>query len=289
MSESPNCWINGALVTRSEAKISVYDHGFLYGDGVFEGIRFFNRKPFLLNEHLIRLRKSAQALALKLPYDSQTIADAIEQVINSSANDSGYLRLIVTRGEGALGIDPTSCKKPSLIIMADQLDIVSQHVRKQGAQLIISSIRRLPSDSLDPRIKSLNYLNQILARMEAIRAGVDEAVLLNHSGRVAEGTSDNIFIVTDGRLLTPPVTEGALDGITRNLVIQLAQQSGISVAETPLTAYDLYNADECFITGTGAELIPVCKIDGRSMKSCPGPIFIRLEEYYRCEIAAENG
>jgi branched-chain amino acid aminotransferase len=283
MSESPNCWINGALVTRSEAKISVYDHGFLYGDGVFEGIRFFNRKPFLSNEHLIRLRKSAQALALKLPYDNQTIADAIEQVINSSANDSGYLRLVVTRGEGALGIDPTSCKKPSLIIMADQLDMVSQQIRKQGAQLIIASIRRLPSDGLDPRIKSLNYLNQILARMEAIRAGVDEAVLLNQAGRVAEGTTDNIFIVTDRKLLTPPVTEGALDGITRNLVIQLAQKSGMLVAEAPLTAYDLYNADECFITGTGAELIPVCKIDGRSVKACPGPIFEELEAQYRNE------
>ncbi|MEJ2618851.1 MAG: aminotransferase class IV [Candidatus Thiodiazotropha sp.] len=146
MSETTNCWINGKLTIRSEAKVSVYDHGFLYDDGVFEGIRFFNRKPFLLNEHLIRLKKSAQALALKLPYDNQTITDAIEQVINSSANDSGYLRLVVTRGEGALGIDPTSCKKPSLISLADQLDIVSQQIRKQGAQLIIASIRRLPTD-----------------------------------------------------------------------------------------------------------------------------------------------
>ncbi|MCG7873861.1 MAG: branched-chain-amino-acid transaminase [Candidatus Thiodiazotropha lotti] len=286
MPESPQCWINGELVTQNEAKVSVFDHGFLYGDGVFEGIRFFNKQPFMLHEHLVRLRKSAKAIALEVPYDNQAILNAIEQVIHNFAEDSGYLRLIVTRGVGPLGLDPTGCIKPSLFIMADQLAIVSERIRTAGVKLIIASTRRLPNDGLDSRIKSLNYLNQILARMEANQAGADEAVLLNQAGRVAEGTTENIFIVVEGKLLTPPTTEGALDGITRNLVIQLAQQNGISVAESPLTSYDLYNADECFLTGTGAELIAVRKIDGRRVNACPGPVFQQLERYYRNRIAA---
>ncbi|MCG8080943.1 MAG: branched-chain-amino-acid transaminase, partial [Candidatus Thiodiazotropha taylori] len=257
MPESPSCWINGKLVTRNEANVSVFDHGFLYGDGVFEGIRFFNNHPFMLHEHLVRLQKSAKAIGLELPYDNQAVLNAIELVINNFTEDSGYLRLIVTRGVGPLGLDPTGCTKPSLFIMADQLAIVSERTRSAGVKLIIASTRRLPNDGLDSRIKSLNYLNQILARMEANQAGADEAVLLNQAGRVAEGTTENLFIVVEGRLLTPPVTEGALDGITRKLVIQLAQQNGVSVTESPLTSYDLYNADECFLTGTGAELIPV--------------------------------
>ena len=286
MPESPHCWINGKLVTRNDAKVSVFDHGFLYGDGVFEGIRFFHKSPFMLQEHLVRLRKSAKAIALEVPYGNQVIINAIEQVIDNFTEDSGYLRLLVTRGVGPLGLDPTGCTKPSLFIMADQLAIVSERIRTAGVKLIIASTRRLPNDSLDSRIKSLNYLNQILARMEANQAGADEAILLNQAGRVAEGTTENIFIVMKGKLLTPPVTEGALDGITRNLVIQLAQQNGISLAESPLTSYDLYNADECFLTGTGAEMIPVRKIDGRRMNACPGPVFQQLEGYYRNMIVA---
>ena len=286
MPESPHCWINGKLVTRNDAKVSVFDHGFLYGDGVFEGIRFFHKSPFMLQEHLVRLRKSAKAIALEVPYGNQVIINAIEQVIDNFTEDSGYLRLLVTRGVGPLGLDPTGCTKPSLFIMADQLAIVSERIRTAGVKLIIASTRRLPNDSLDSRIKSLNYLNQILARMEANQAGADEAILLNQAGRVAEGTTENIFIVMEGKLLTPPVTEGALDGITRNLVIQLAQQNGISLAESPLTSYDLYNADECFLTGTGAEMIPVRKIDGRRMNACPGPVFQQLEGYYRNMIVA---
>ncbi|MBW9256455.1 MAG: branched-chain-amino-acid transaminase [Candidatus Thiodiazotropha sp. (ex. Lucinisca nassula)] len=286
MPESPSCWINGKLVTRNEANVSVFDHGFLYGDGVFEGIRFFNKHPFMSHEHLVRLQKSAKAIALELPYDNQAILNAIELVIKNFTEDSGYLRLIVTRGVGPLGLDPTGCTKPSLFIMADQLAIVSERIRKAGVKLIIASTRRLPNDGLDSRIKSLNYLNQILARMEANQAGADEAVLLNQAGRVAEGTTENLFIVVEGRLLTPPVTEGALDGITRKLVIQLAQQNGVSVTESPLTSYDLYNADECFLTGTGAEMIPVRKIDGRRVNVCPGPVFQQLEGYYRKMIAA---
>ncbi|MCG7865329.1 MAG: branched-chain-amino-acid transaminase [Candidatus Thiodiazotropha taylori] len=288
MPESPSCWINGKLVTRNEANVSVFDHGFLYGDGVFEGIRFFNNHPFMLHEHLVRLQKSAKAIGLELPYDNQAVLNAIELVINNFTEDSGYLRLIVTRGVGPLGLDPTGCTKPSLFIMADQLAIVSERTRSAGVKLIIASTRRLPNDGLDSRIKSLNYLNQILARMEANQAGADEAVLLNQAGRVAEGTTENLFIVVEGRLLTPPVTEGALDGITRKLVIQLAQQNGVSVTESPLTSYDLYNADECFLTGTGAELIPVREIDGRRVNACPGPIFQQLEGNYRKMIAVQD-
>ncbi|MEW8322273.1 MAG: branched-chain-amino-acid transaminase [Candidatus Thiodiazotropha taylori] len=288
MHESPCCWINGKLVTRNEANVSVFDHGFLYGDGVFEGIRFFNNHPFMLHEHLVRLQKSAKAIALEVPYDNQAVLNAIELVINNFTEDSGYLRLIVTRGVGPLGLDPTGCTKPSLFIMADQLAIVSERIRTAGVKLIIASTRRLPNDGLDSRIKSLNYLNQILARMEANQAGADEAVLLNQAGRVAEGSTENLFIAVEGRLLTPPVTDGALDGITRKLVIQLAQQNGVSVTESPLTSYDLYNADECFLTGTGAELIPVREIDGRRVNACPGPIFQQLEGYYRKMIAAQD-
>ena len=288
MTEQSICWINGELTPGSEAKVSIYDHGFLYGDGVFEGIRFFRRSPFLLQEHLQRLENSAQAIALKLPYSLTEISSAVAEVIAAYPDDSGYLRLVVTRGVGALGLDPKGCRQPSLFIMADSLDMVSESARTQGARLITASTRRLPIEGLDPRIKSLNYLNQILARIEANHAGADEAVLLNQAGRVAEGTADNLFIVAKNRLLTPPPIEGALEGVTRNLIIVLATQMRMSVTETPLAPYDLYNADECFLTGTGAELIPVAEVDGRAIKSCPGPLFTELERGYRAKISAET-
>ncbi|MET0009091.1 MAG: branched-chain-amino-acid transaminase [Candidatus Thiodiazotropha sp. 6PLUC9] len=287
MSSQSSCWINGELVPKSEAKVSIYDHGFLYGDGIFEGIRFFNRRPFKLQEHLQRLRYSAQALALKLQYSSEEITRAIDEVISKFPEDSGYLRLVATRGIGPLGLDPKGCQEPGLFIMADRLEMVSNATRSEGARLIIASTRRLPIDGLDPRIKSLNYLNQVLARIEANHAGVDEAILLNQAGRVAEGTADNLFIVVGGKLLTPPVIEGALEGVTRNLVIALAIEAGVKVTESPLAPYDLYNADECFLTGTGAELIPVSEVDGRRINSCPGPIFAELEGGYRMQIYGE--
>ncbi|MES9852818.1 MAG: branched-chain-amino-acid transaminase [Candidatus Thiodiazotropha sp. L084R] len=287
MSKQSICWINGELVSNSEAKVSIYDHGFLYGDGVFEGIRFFNRSPFKLHEHLQRLRYSAQAIALELQYSLEEISQAIDDVIAKFPEDSGYLRLVATRGVGPLGLDPKGCRQPGLFIMADHLEMVSESTRSAGARLIIASIRRLPIDGLDPRIKSLNYLNQVLARIEANHAGVDEAILLNQAGRVAEGTADNLFIVTGGKLLTPPVIEGALEGVTRNLVISLAMQAGITTAECPLAPYDLYIADECFLTGTGAELIPVSEVDGRRINSCPGPLFTELERRYRKQISGE--
>jgi len=188
----------------------------------------------------------------------------------------GYIRLVVTRGVGALGINPASCSKPELIVIADSLQMISEQSRTQGIRVIIASTRRLPPDSLDPRIKSLNYLNQILARIEAERAGVEEALMLNRRGMVAEGTADNVFAVRDGELHTPPVTDGALEGITRGIVMQLARETDLVVRETSLAAYDLYTADECFLSGTGAELIPVREIDGRVLRQCPGPIYGKL-------------
>ncbi|MEJ2609403.1 MAG: branched-chain-amino-acid transaminase [Candidatus Thiodiazotropha sp.] len=278
------CWINGALVPAEQATISVYDHGLLYGDGIFEGIRFYARKVFKLAEHLERLSMSAQAIALELPYDQQAIEHAVIKVMTAFQEEDGYLRLVVTRGDGPMGLDPRGCHQPNMIIIADRLSMVSAEVRNKGARLMIASTRRLPVDGLDPRIKSLNYLNQILARIEANQAGADEAILLNQMGRVAEGTADNIFVVTKGELLTPPVTEGALEGITRNLIIELACQADIPVRETPLAPYDLYTANECFLTGTGAELIPVAEIDGRRITSCPGPVFEELEKRYQTTI-----
>lgn len=275
------CWLNGQLVAPDQARVSVYDHGLLYGDGIFEGIRFYRGRAFRLEAHLQRLAMSARALALALPYSLEEIAGAIEQVIAASPARDGYLRVVVTRGVGPLGIDPSRCESPSLFILANGLKMVSDAAREKGAKVIIASTRRLGPDGLDPRIKSLNYLNHILARMEANHAGADEAILLNGAGRVAEGSADNVFIVRESVLLTPSVIEGALDGITRQVVLELAQHLGIEAREQPLAPYDLFTADECFLTGTGAELIPVAEVDGRSLGSCPGPVYRRLAKAFR--------
>lgn len=259
------------------------DHGLLYGDGVFEGVRFYDRKPFRLMAHIERLAFSARAIALDLPYGTDELSAAVEQTISAFPERDGYLRIVLTRGAGSMGLDPRTCDRPTLFIIADHLSLVSRESREQGARVIIASTRCLPADGLDPRIKSLNYLNHILARMEANRAGVDEAILLNDQGRVAEGSADNLFVVRGGALLTPPSTEGALEGITRNFVIELAERGEITVRETPLAPYDLYTAEECFLTGTGAELIPVREVDGRAVSHCPGTVFRELQRRFRAE------
>jgi branched-chain amino acid aminotransferase len=276
MFEQSICWVNGDIVSASDAKISVFDHGFLYGDGVFEGIRFYQKKIFRLPLHLKRLQRSACALQLDIPLNCEELIIAVNKTVIASPLKNGYLRLIVTRGVGALGINPATCENPSVLILADQLHVVSEQQRKNGIRAIIASTRRPTPDRLDPRIKSLNYMNSILARMEANYAGVEEAILLNDRGNVAEGTADNIFTVQDGQLLTPLVTEGALAGITRDTILELAVQLGIPAKQTVLTPYDLYTADECFLTGTGAKLIPVREIDGRKIQSCPGNIYQQL-------------
>ncbi|TCJ14962.1 branched-chain-amino-acid transaminase [Parasulfuritortus cantonensis] len=280
MHEHAVCWLNGRLVPTGEARISVFDHGLLYGDGVFEGIRFYNRRPFKLAAHLERFLDSARAIALDLPYSRDDLGAAVTETVAAFAGPDGYLRLVATRGEGALGIDPRNCARPSLFVIADRLSMVARESREQGARLIIAATRRLPPDGLDPRIKSLNYLNHILARIEANQAGADEAILLNAAGRVTEGTADNVFVVRHGRLLTPPPVEGALAGITRETVLELALAAGIPVSESALAPYDLYTADECFLTGTGAELIPVAEVDGRRMAACPGPFYRELARRY---------
>ena len=287
MSEQALCWLNGRLMPAAEASVSVLDHGLLYGDGVFEGIRFYHRRAFRLAAHLRRLADSARALALELPMDAAALSAAIAEVIAAASWESGYLRLVVTRGTGALGLDPRSCAKPSIFIIADTLRLMPEQGHR-GARLIIAATRRLGADGLDPRIKSLNYLNPILARLEANHAGADEAIMLNGAGRVAEGTADNVFIVREHRLLTPPVTEGALDGVTRALMLELARAAGIESTERPLAPYDLYTADECFLTGTAAELVPVAEIDGRPLRQCPGPVYTELTARFQALIATET-
>jgi len=281
------CWLNGELMPADQAFIPVNDHGLLYGDGVFEGIRFYNRRAFRLRRHLQRLMLSARAIMLDIPLSADELTEALERLIASFADDDGYVRLMVTRGPGSLGLNPTNCAKPNVIAIADRLTMIAIDQGQAGAHLVVSPIRRLPADGLDPRIKSLNYLNHILAKIEANHAGADEAILLNAQGRVAEGTADSIFIVRGGRLLTPPCSEGALEGITRELVLQLARDRGIETVEQPLGVYDLYAADECFLTGTGAELVPVASIDRRSLPNCPGPVFRLLQEAFLQTIALE--
>jgi branched-chain amino acid aminotransferase len=283
------CWKEGVIAPAVTTAVSVLDHGLLYGDGVFEGLRFYRRRVFRLADHLRRLEDSARAIGLQIPLAVGALAQAIAELVAAFECDDGYLRLVVTRGVGPLGLDPARCAQPTVFIIADRLALVGAEQCERGVDLIIAATRRLGVDGLDPRIKSLNYLNHILARMEATHAGADEAILLNAQGRVAEASSENIFVVRDNVLRTPPVIDGALDGITRNTVITLARDLGIECSEASLAPYDLYNADEAFLTGTGAELIPVRAIDGRELRSCPGPYFVRLRNAFRsCVLHGES-
>ena len=275
------CWQHGKIIDAQTATVSVLDHGVLYGDGVFEGIRFYCRLPFRLNAHLQRLIDSARAIGLNIPMSVAELRAAIIELIAAFGDDNGYLRLVVTRGKGPMGLDPSRCEDPQIFIVASALQLISPERLRAGAKVIIASTRRLDADGLDPRIKSLNYLNHILARMEANYAGADEAILLNREGRVAEGSADNVFVVKNNILTTPPVTEGALDGITRGVVLEIARELNIAIRETAMTPYDLYTADECFLTGTGAELIPVREIDGRTVTQCQGPLFSKINAIFQ--------
>lgn len=281
MSEQALCWLDGHILPATQARIPVLDHGLLYGDGVFEGIRYYGRRAFRLQAHLQRLADSARAIALRLPRTPEQLAEACAALIAAAPMDDGYLRLVVTRGSGPLGLDPRGCTSPTVFIVADALRLMDEAALRRGARVIVAATRRLAPDGLDPRIKSLNYLNHILARIEANQAGADEAILLNAQGRVAEGTADNVFVVHRGRLRTPPPTEGALAGITRQVLLELAGEAGIPAEETPLGTYDLYTADECFLSGTAAELIAVATVDGRPMGACPGPVYTELAGRFR--------
>ncbi|MGD8914507.1 MAG: branched-chain-amino-acid transaminase [Candidatus Thiodiazotropha sp.] len=284
----PVFWLNGRIVNAAEAMIPLTDHGLLYGDGVFEGIRFYNAKPFRLGDHLTRLALSARALMLELPYRIAELETAVAEVIEVFAAEDGYIRLVVTRGPGSLGLDPSRCERPNVFLIADRVALVAEEKRRHGIELITASTRRPGPTVLDPRIKSLNYLNNILAKLEARRAGADEALLLNERGYVTEGTAENIFIVRGGGLYTPPVSDGALDGITRGVVLELSRQEGIESIERSLTPYDVHTADECFLCGTGAELLPVRAVDGRQLACVPGPITERIRDAFGRLIEAET-
>ncbi len=280
-------YLDGKLVPPGEAMVSVFDHGLLYGDGVFEGIRVYNNRIFKLGTHLRRLYESAQAIRLDIPLSIEELATATRQTVQANKLTDGYIRLCVTRGVGALGLHPFTCAKPSVFIIADKITLYPEELYKNGMTVITSSVMRNHPGALSPRIKSMNYLNNILAKIEAIDAGLLEAVMLNPQGYVAECTGDNIFIVRPdptGKpvLMTPPLHAGALEGITMNTVIALAQKAGIPVTRPDLTKHDLYTADEMFLTGTAAEIIPVTKVDGRAIgNGQPGLMTKRLLEAFQ--------
>jgi len=266
-------WIDGQLVPKHQAKISVYDHGLLYGDGVFEGIRQYNGRIFEKDAHLNRLYESAAAIRLTIPYSRPELADAMEQTIHANNFSDCYLRLVVTRGIGYLGISPKNCERPSVFCIADKIQMYPETMYAHGMPIITASTIRNHPNSLSPKIKSLNYLNNIMAKWEAHDAGVSEAVMLNHLGYVCECTGDNIFMVKNGIVSTPPEDSGILVGITRQVVIGLLHAANIPLQERNLTRYDLYTADELFLTGTGAEVIPVNQIDNRPIaNNVVGPI-----------------
>src|SRR4026207_1479571 len=256
-------YIDGQFLDEANAKVSVFDHGLLYGDGIFEGIRAYNGRVFKLKEHIDRLFYSAKAILLNIPLSHAEIMRAVVDTCRQNGIRDGSIRLLVTRGVGGLGLNPNRCKQPSVIVIADKIQLYPKEMYERGLDIItVPTIRNLHS-ALNPAIKSLNYLNNILAKIEANNAGCEEAVMLNAEGFVAECTGDNLFIIKGGQLFTPPLYAGPLYGITRAVVIEISREGGLTVTETNLTRYDLFNADECFLTGTGAELIPVVKIDGR--------------------------
>ncbi len=281
------CWLNGRLVEPAQAQVSVFDHGLLYGDGVFEGIRFYDRRPFRLEQHLRRLQDSANAIMLRVPYSCPELTEAVTEVIQAHQSADGYLRLVVTRGPGSLGIDPVSCGEPNVFIIADRCTLLGGDEMRDGITLMTASTRQVPADVLDPGIKSLNYLNKVLARIEARNAGADEAVLLNQQGKVTECSTENLFIVKDGVLLTPRCSDGTLRGITRQVLLELAGELGIAYRKTSLCRLDLYSAQECFVSGTGAELVAVKSVDGRPLPECPGSRFKLLSAAFRRKVTAE--
>ena len=275
-------FIDGKFYDEKNAKISVFDHGLLYGDGVFEGIRAYNGRVFKLREHADRLFYSAKAILLKIPMSHKAICDSVLGTCRRNKIRNGYIRLVVTRGSGTLGLDPNRCKKPQVIIIAATIQLYPKTIYERGLEIVTVSTTRNHVNAVNPAIKSLNYLNNILAKIEANNAGCMEAIMLNSQGFVTECTGDNIFILNGGKLYTPPLSSGALHGITRGVAIDLAKDMGIEMAEPNLTRYDLFNADECFITGTAAEVVPVVKIDQRVIGSGrPGPVTKKVVKAYK--------
>ena len=279
---SRQIYINGQFHAPEDAKISVYDHGLLYGDGVFEGMRIYDKKVFRLTEHLTRLDESACAINLQLPISLEQLAADTNETVAKNEIVDGYIRLIVTRGAGPLGLDPFKCSDPQVIIIADSITLYPESYYENGLELVTASTIRNHPAALSPRIKSLNYLNNILAKMEGLKAGCIEALMLNHKGEVAECTGDNLFVIKNGRLNTPPIEAGILEGVTRNAVLELAREAGIETTELPMTRHDIYVADECFLTGSAAEVIPAVTLDGRKIGDGKvGPITQQLNKAFR--------
>jgi len=291
---SPNAkaariYIDGEFFPEAEAKISVFDHGLLYGDGIFEGIRFYNGRVFRLEEHLERLWDSARSICLEIPIDRKEMTEALLETIRQNGLREGYIRLIVTRGVGNLGLNPVQCKRPSIIIIATTIALYSKEVCETGLTVVTCATRRTGAATLNPAVKSLNYLNNVMARIEANLAGADEALMLNEAGNVAECTADNVFIIKHGRIFTPPISAGALRGITRSVAFEIAEELDFEIKETDITRHDVFVSDECFLTGTAAELIPVIKADGRIIGSGkPGPITKKMLSRFR-ELTRETG
>ena len=258
-------YINGEYFDKENATVNVYDHGLLYGDGVFEGMRSYHGKVFRMAQHMDRLWLSAKAIALEIPGTKEEMAKAVNDTLELNGLRDAYIRLVVTRGPGSLGLNPKTCKDPQVIIITDQIALYPKKCYEEGLEIVTASTIRNHPAALSPRIKSLNYLNNIMAKLEGLNAGCDEALMLNHKGEICECTGDNIFLVRSGVLFTPPTDAGILEGITRGAVMELAVAHGIPLMEVPQTRHDLYIADECFLTGSAAEVIPVVKLDGRAI------------------------
>jgi len=280
--EEPLIYLNGEFVPKSKAAISVFDHGLLYGDGVFEGIRAYNGYVFKLNEHLERLYASAHSLMIKIPLSREEIRRAVIDTLKKNKMKNAYIRLVVTRGAGDLGVDPRKCLKPTVFIIAGSISVIPKEVAERGIRTIMTWIRRDPVDGTSHEMKSLNYLNSILAKIEANNVGVDEAIILSTQGYLCEGTAENVFIVKGGEIWTPPAYTGALPGITQSVVFEIVKRIGLRIMERLITAHELFNADEVFFSGTGAEIVPVTEVNGRAIGTGkPGAITARIRKEFQ--------
>src|SRR5690625_1904699 len=275
-------YLNDEFVPKEKAVISVYDHGFLYGDGVFEGIRVYEGNVYKLKEHIERLYDSAHSIMLVIPHTKEELQQIIIETVRKNNLHSAYIRVVVSRGKGDLGLDPRNCEEPTVIVIAEPLAIYAKELYEKGLKVASVVNRRSSPDVLNPQIKSLNYLNNILVKLSSVQANADEALILNNQGYVTEGSADNIFIIKNGRIKTPPVYLGALEGITRNAIIDIAKQLDMEIEETPFTLHDVYIADEVFLTGTAAEVIPVVKVDERKIGNGePGEVTKKLLKSFR--------
>jgi branched-chain amino acid aminotransferase len=274
-------FLNGEIVDQENAVVSVFDHGFLYGDGVFEGIRAYNGRVFRLAEHVKRLYESAKAIELEIPMGQQAMQDAITSLLKENQLQDAYIRPVVSRGEGPMGIDPDNCSRATVVIIATHIKVHSEEDYRRGLKIVTASTRRIVADSLSPRIKSCNYINNILAKMEAKRAGASEAIMLDRNGYVGECTADNVFIVQGEKVITPPPYVGLLKGVTRDAAMEAATSLGYEVKEEVFTVFDMYTADECFLTGTAVEIAPVVWIDGKTVgEGRPGKVTQQIRKRY---------